>query len=894
MSAKKGRKSAARGKATGAAQGEPDSGDQDARTAALRRTAAVVPDRKRSKNPLDVSHPSAAPVLAAIALVAAVVIAIAYAQTLVIAPANSEHESTLVSAHADRIAEQVEALVNSVRAPVETLGKAGETYTVLQSDDEDRIGRYEARMAEVLPHARRVRLQAIGGADIALTEDPPLTFAGLDLIRRAETGQTGGPEFLAMEQGSVVNVSAPIPGNGERIAGTLLVSFDGGVIEGPVRRMSTDAGQIEILQSFGGSNRSAVVTHGVGSSSRALERKIANAPWLLRFTPAVITPVASPLLAAPAWLIILAVTLVGLLIGHRRLRDAMALDLDRLLESVNASASGRSPVPGKDYILEPFALAGATLAQLTDDLRGMARRKKAPVEKVVTRPPPKPAPGTTEVTVEELEEEDNDFLDLGDDEPEAEDETEREAVEATPAAPVTPAAEIFRAYDIRGIVGQTLTPEVARAIGLAVGSEALDRGEHTVIVAADGRHSSPELSAALIEGLTASGRDVIDIGRVPTPVLYWATCELGPRSGVMVTGSHNPSDYNGFKIVLGGEALADGEVTRLRERIETGALSSGAGSVETRNVTAAYIDRIAGDIALAQPLKVVVDCGNGVAGELMPPLLEALGCEVVPLYCDVDGDFPNHHPDPSDPANLEDLRTVVRAEGADIGIALDGDGDRLGMITETGAIIWPDRMMMLFARDIVGRNPGADVVFDVKCSRHLNAMIAEFGGRPIMWRTGHSHIKAKMRETGALLGGEFSGHICFGERWYGFDDGLYSAARLLEILGSEALTASELFAEFPDAVSTPEIKVKTSETAKFEIMEKLVQSNAFSDGDISEIDGLRVDYPEGWGLIRPSNTSPMLTLRFEADDRAALETIAQRFRAALTEINPGLDFQLSA
>jgi phosphomannomutase / phosphoglucomutase len=303
-----------------------------------------------------------------------------------------------------------------------------------------------------------------------------------------------------------------------------------------------------------------------------------------------------------------------------------------------------------------------------------------------------------------------------------------------------------------------------------------------------------------------------------------------------------------------------------------------------------YLDRVLNDVAVAQPLKVVVDCGNGVAGAVVPRLISELGCEVVPLYCEVDGNFPNHHPDPADPANLKDLITVVKAEKADLGLAFDGDGDRLGLVTERGDIVWPDKLLMLFARDIVGRNPGADIIFDVKCSRHLNSLISEYGGRPIMWKTGHSHMKAKLKETGALLAGEFSGHICFGERWYGFDDALYSAARLLEIVGGESKRVSKLFDEFPVTFTTPEIKVKTTESAKFTVMEKLGKDGDFGDGTVTTIDGIRVDYADGWGLVRPSNTSPVLTLRFEADGQAALDRIQRVFREQLKKIDPKLAF----
>ena len=343
-------------------------------------------------------------------------------------------------------------------------------------------------------------------------------------------------------------------------------------------------------------------------------------------------------------------------------------------------------------------------------------------------------------------------------------------------------------------------------------------------------------------------------------------------------------------MVLAGETLAEERITRLYERIVNNEFVDGDGDLESFDVEDHYLDRICNDIAVAQSMKVVVDCGNGVAGAIAPRLITELGCEVVPLYCEVDGNFPNHHPDPADPANLQDLITVVKAENADLGLAFDGDGDRLGVVTAKGDIIWPDKLLMLFARDIVGRNPGADVIFDVKCSRHLNAIISEYGGRPIMWKTGHSHMKAKLRETGALLAGEFSGHICFGERWYGFDDALYSAARLLEIVGGESRSAEQLFAEFPVTFSTPEIKVESTEDTKFGVVERLASEGDFGNGTLSTIDGIRVDYPDGWGLVRASNTSPVLTLRFEADGQSALDRIQELFRAELLKVDSTLKF----
>ncbi|WP_445156693.1 phosphomannomutase/phosphoglucomutase [Halomonas sp. E14] len=451
-------------------------------------------------------------------------------------------------------------------------------------------------------------------------------------------------------------------------------------------------------------------------------------------------------------------------------------------------------------------------------------------------------------------------------------------------------ASIFRAYDIRGIVDDTLTEEAVELIGRAIGSEAAARGETTVVVARDGRLSGPRLSEALMRGLTAAGRDVIDIGMVPTPVLYFATHLLdGTASGVMVTGSHNPPDYNGFKIVLAGETLSGEAITALYRRIETGDLSEGQGQVRQEDVRDAYLERILGDVKLERPLKAVVDCGNGVAGELGPKLIERLGAEMIPLFAEIDGNFPNHHPDPGKVENLQDVMRAVKETGADIGLAFDGDGDRLGVVTPSGQLIYPDHLMMAFAEDMLSRNPGARVIFDVKCTGNLARVVEEAGGTPEMWRTGHSLIKARMKETGAQLAGEMSGHIFFKERWYGFDDGLYGAARLLEILSKQEVDADAFFARYPQDIGTPEINVQVTDENKFDLVAKLAREGDFGDEGIkTTLDGIRVDYPDGWGLCRASNTTPVLVLRFEGKSDAALDRIRNRFAEALQQVDPAL------
>ena len=449
---------------------------------------------------------------------------------------------------------------------------------------------------------------------------------------------------------------------------------------------------------------------------------------------------------------------------------------------------------------------------------------------------------------------------------------------------------IFREYDIRGVVERDLTPEVVRAIGQAVGSLAAERGETSIAVGRDGRLSSPALGAALKAGIRAAGLEVIDLGAVSTPLLYYATHTLAEtRAGVMVTGSHNPPQYNGLKIVIDRIAL-HGEVIRdLRRRIETGDLRHGAGGERAVHLRMDYIRRIADRLQLPKPLKVVVDCGNAIAAKTAPTLLRALGCEVVELYCEVDGRFPNHHPDPSLPENLADLQAAVREHQADLGLAFDGDADRLGVVTDAGEIIWPDRVLMPLAEEVLARHPGAAIVYDIKCSGHLTRLIERLGGRPILWKTGHSLIKAKMRETGALLGGEMTGHFVHADDWFGFDDAFYAAARLLRLLARCGGSSAEFFAAWPAGFSTPELRLDMAEGEPFAFMERLAAQADFGpEARVITLDGLRVEFPQGWGLVRASNTTPSLVLRFEADDPAALAAIQDRFRRPLLGLQPDL------
>ncbi len=449
---------------------------------------------------------------------------------------------------------------------------------------------------------------------------------------------------------------------------------------------------------------------------------------------------------------------------------------------------------------------------------------------------------------------------------------------------------IFKAYDIRGIVGTTLDADIARKIGLAFGAAVRAKGESKVVIGRDGRLSGPELAAALAQGLQAAGVDVVDLGMVATPMVYFATHVLDARSGVMVTGSHNPPNYNGFKMVLAGEAIYGANIQALYQAILAQAdgahVSVDVGGYSTHDIGAAYLQRIVSDVKLARPIKIAIDCGNGVAGAFAGDLYRAMGCEVTELFCQVDGTFPNHHPDPAHPENLQDLIYCLQQSDAEIGLAFDGDGDRLGVVTKDGQIIYPDRQLMLFAADVLMRNPSTPILYDVKCTRHLGPWIAERGGQPLMWKTGHSLVKAKMRETNAPLGGEMSGHLFFKDRWYGFDDGLYAGARLLELITRVADPSATLNA-LPESISTPELQLMLNEGENFSLIEQLQNEAQFAAAnDIIRIDGLRVEYPDGFGLARASNTTPVVVMRFEAESQAALMRIQADFKRVITAAKP--------
>ena len=737
-----------------------------------------------------------------------------------------------------------------------------------------------------LADSQSIRIFAIGQAETPTDGQESPSFAVLDMVRRAERNMPVPMEAHPVDGKWRLFVVTPLRvSNNAPIGGTLVAAFDLQRVLASLPPLSIDAGQVKLIQKFPGAPAQTLYEAGSGFGD-ILTLPSNNPAWHIEFQPgaALVAGVANPLLLLASALL----ALFGILGGLFWLQRSWTIDLKADASVLSQLAQGHkiaglrmSPLaPVAQQIMQLASGHGRKLGPSPDrEDSSAAASKKAPT-------PSKPALTDHDILdidiIDDMGDVDSDMF--GD----------SDTAETThPTIPNIP-AEIFRAYDIRGVVDQTLTVETVYWLGRAIGSESIACGEPNVAVARDGRLSGPTLIEQLIRGLMESGCQVTDLGMVPTPVLYYATHTTQATSGVMLTGSHNPADYNGLKIVIAGETLADQRIQALRERLEKNDLNSGSGGRQQLELLNAYRRQITEDVVLVRSLKVVVDCGNGVAGVIAQSLLEDLGCDVIPLYCEVDGHFPNHHPDPGHIENLQDLIAEVKRTGADIGIAFDGDGDRLGVVTRTGEMIYPDRLLMLFAEDIVTRHPGADIVFDVKCTRRLPALISRMGGRPVMWKSGHSMIKAKMIETGALLGGEMSGHIFFKERWFGFDDGLYSACRLLELISLQPPADSQgqdLFSKHPAGLVTPEINLTVGEHRKFELIKALKKQAEWGPGRISTLDGIRVDFPHGWGLVRASNTTPVLVLRFEADKPDELERIKQLFRDQLALV--ASDLQLT-
>lgn len=782
-----------------------------------------------------------------------------------------------------------------------TIARDPAIVALAKAGDRAALARRARELQALFPWALSVRFVPVGLAAPDPQVRPPIGFACLDMMREAEKRRAAPPVEVHVPgtpQQHVDIIQPVLDAAGRRVLAHLQVALKVEALNQWLRALAGKEGYVSLVQTI--SDRAGVQLAQLGDPNLRSEGRSAEVPvpgtrwkvnlWLSRH--------GEPGLLDTHILLVFVVgalmSFLLILLLWRSLSRAISHDLENFMPMMAAELYGRK---AHEYqlLLPEFREASRRIANLVEESNTMERERDDDATSLSLK----------ELRIEDMD--DSQIMDVSSVAVEELDDLSAfEAARAAqtapaapqaeakpaPAAPATPPAlppeEIFKAYDIRGIVGHTLTAAHMELIGKALGSEAISRGVHRIAFARDGRLSGPELGQALVKGILSTGVDVVDVGMVPTPLLYYAAAELTDGSGVMLTGSHNPPDYNGLKIALDGESLAGDAIQILKERVYTEDFVTGQGQYETHPVSSKYVERVTSEIRLQRPLKIVVDCGNGVAGGIAPKLYRALGCEVVELYSEVDGRFPNHHPDPSQPENLKDLIEMVRASGADLGFAFDGDGDRLGVVGPDGSIIWPDRLMMLFAADVLSRNPGAQIIYDIKCSNNLTAAIWERGGEPVMWKTGHSLIKTKMKQSGALLAGEMSGHIFFKERWYGFDDALYAGARLLEILAADERSVQEVFASLPDAVNTPELRVELPQAELEPFMDELLSRADFPEANITMIDGIRADFEYGWGLVRASNTTPSLILRFEGRDAESLAKVQEQFRALLLAIRPDL------
>ncbi|HED17332.1 MAG TPA: phosphomannomutase/phosphoglucomutase [Gammaproteobacteria bacterium] len=775
---------------------------------------------------------------------------------------------------ASSYAGQIGELARSYRQSLALQAKDPEIQRMLHSGDDIAIKQREQMLSYVFPEAIRIKFfRSTDELSPDKSLNPPISYACIDLLRKAadsgkalliEVHSFGRPE-------QHIDVVQPVLGLDGRPVGSLMLTLSFNSFKQILGRLSMANAYVELQQENDRGQISTFTHRGAADLKNSGDPYLAKIPgtrWRIAYWSPETGGVSGGLGALVYWLgfigAILLVCLVAVLL-YARLMKAMNRDHVTIIKIIkdirDNSVATRYPVS-----LVEFAGLIGQVQLMARDLTG--RKSTAPqagkaAKKTQARSAASDIQGLSgDLTTDALEVE--------------------ELADAASASRLP--EEIFRAYDIRGIVGKTLTQEIVLDIGRAIGSEVKHQGLNKIVVARDGRMSGPELMNALVHGLQSTGLQVLELGQAPTPVLYFATHYLGNGSGVMLTGSHNPPDYNGLKIMIGGLTLHGDTIKALRERILSGRLVQGDGETQTLDVVPSYIERISSDVRLERPMKIVIDCGNGVAGMMAPQLFRSLNCEVIELFCEVDGNFPNHHPDPSKPENLVALIRTVNEHKADLGIAFDGDGDRLGVVDSDGKIIWPDRFLMLMARDVLMRQPGSKIIYDVKCTRHLASYISEHGGDPLMWKTGHSFIKAKMLETDAQLAGEMSGHVFFKERWFGFDDALYAAARLLEILSAEEQSSTQVFAGLPEDVSTPELSIELSEGEQFRMMQKLIDTAKFGGAKLITIDGLRVEFEDGWGLVRASNTTPTLVLRFEAESAESLSRIQQLFRDHLLSV----------
>lgn len=800
------------------------------------------------------------------------------------------------------LARTVSANFRELTKPLRQAAKAESTVELFQQADKEALELAAQQQSLDSPYILKLRYLLPGNYQLETESIPPFGYASLDLLRSAEKTSQVNAEVLMLgtEKEHIVYIERVVNKSLE-LVGMIHASLSVDLLQELVRGVSVLDAYAEVIQQASGKT-SKLLSLGITGYKRGEPTTVGinDTDWAINYWTESSPGAADDGADAGLPLIPIAAVLVFILLalfiymkkkqgegtssfGQKKGKAGTKTKQDDSIQyegAVRAIAEGAHE--GVSDVIPHLPRSDKTskgVKPISQGLEGddvttmpkQAQKKPAPKQQPVTKPSA-PAEKKKSTSAEKPG-------------PATKPAPEPAAAPVTNSGSIDPV--IFRTYDIRGVVGETLTAEAVSAIAKALGSMAIERGQKTLTVGRDGRESGPDLCNTLIEGLLGTGINVIDIGMVPTPVLYFSTYHLDTSSGVMLTGSHNPAEYNGLKIMLGGNTLSGDDIQEIRQRTERGKFATGKGELTQQDVNAAYIQRITEDmpVALGKALKVVVDCGNGVAGVLAPQLIKALNHDVTEMYCEIDGSFPNHHPDPSQPENLQELIERVKAENADVGFAFDGDGDRLGIVDKEGNIIWPDRQMMLLAQDVLSRNQGAYIIYDVKCSRYLKTVIEESGGQPLMWKTGHSLIKGKMKEVEAPLAGEMSGHIFFKERWYGFDDALYTAARFLEIFMNSGKSPTDCFKELPDGVSTPELRLPMPESEHAGFMSALIENmQQHAGGEVYDIDGVRIEYEDGWGLARPSNTSPNIVLRFEGQDQAALERIQGVFRDAVKSV----------
>lgn len=814
-----------------------------------------------------------------------------------------ETQQSSTTAIASGMTVSIASQIETLQQVIDGLAQAPSVVAVLAGDSRNQaaLDSVAASLQKAIPQVMRVRLLPATVSEPDLTQSPNMGFADLEMVR-ATLSAKQKPFVQGEGEHRHLAMTAAVSQN-QQVIGVVLVSLKPDLLQQLIAKTNVGTAYVEIKQ------EQAVLASAGDSLVKSDDPQImplTNSRWQLELWIGGGTSVGDIVLFSCLIVIPAMLGCLAFFIGYRKLNEYLHHDQSSILKAAKDMMTGKqaghypvqldemrpiistlaqfkrileqekSPVKASeemgeyDFFDESFDI---DFVEESAD-KSVEQYKSVPISLASTMPMDMPEPPAVPIATP------------------AQTPQPKPAVAAPPAAApaVEGIADIFKAYDIRGVVGRGLTADVVRNIGRAMASEARKHNIKTIVVGRDGRLSSPGLADALAKGITAAGCDVLDIGLVPTPLLYFVTQHSEGRSGVMVTGSHNPADYNGLKLVLNGETLAGDKIQQLKRRIEAGDFSEGAsGSIEQNSLFSnEYIGMISDDVHLVRPMKVVVDCGNGAAGQLAPVLLRTMGCEVIELYCEIDGNFPNHHPDPSRPENLADLIQAVKHYDADIGIAFDGDGDRLGVVDSAGVIIWPDRQMMLYARDVLANKPGSEIIYDVKCSRHLHDQIVKRGGRPLMWKSGHSLMKAKVKETAAALAGEMSGHIFFNDRWFGFDDALYAAARLIEILSSDMRSSKDVFAELPNSINTPELHVSVAEGEGARFVEQLFSQANFKGGKIINIDGMRVEFADGWGLVRASNTTPVLTVRFEADSQDAMQRIQDQFKQLMLQIKPDI------